>query len=382
MAVFRRRPCLAAYWVGETLRVENYLTQRVSDLEPLHVAILGALDVWRSTAELCEKIPRTGKRPLTAALDSLIAGDLIESSDRALDSRECRFQFTWEHWSPSAAFFHFATKDVPYDVTDQDFLRVRRLTEGPPEMLRLRRGSVVKLPAFPRRGTLPRVLLARRSWRAFGKRPLTMKELSALAGLTWAVQRWVRLAPDFALPLKTSPSGGACHSIEVYFAVRRVRGLAPGLYHYRPDSHALVRLRKGWTGRTLSRRLGGQPWFAKSAVVAFMTSAVERVQFKYRFARAYRVVLLEAGHFCQTFCLVATWLGLAPFCTAAIADSAIERDLSIDGVGECVLYAAGVGTRPQGAAWAPWPDMSHLPPTHAPAHRLPARSKRQGRTAS
>ena len=380
MAVFRRRPCLAAYWVGETLRVENYLTRRVTDVEPLDVAILGALDVWRSIAELGEKIPRTSKRAITAALDSLTADDLIESSDRALDSREAQFQFTWEHWSPSAAFFHFATKDVPYgDVTDQDFLRVRRLTEGPPEMLRLRRGPVIGLPPFPRHGAVPRLLLARRSWRAFGKRPLTMKEFSALAGLTWAVQRWVRLAPGFALPLKTSPSGGACHSIEVYFAVRRVRGLAPGLYHYRPDAHALVRMRKGCTGRTLARRLGGQPWFGKAAVVAFMTSAVERVQFKYRFARAYRVVLLEAGHFCQTFCLVATWLGLAPFCTAAIADSAIERDLSIDGVGECVLYAAGVGSRPRGLAWAPWPEMSRRPPTYAPAHQSHVRMRQRAR---
>jgi SagB-type dehydrogenase family enzyme len=377
MAVFRRRPCLAAHWVGGTLRVENYLTQRVTDVEPLHVAILGALDMWRSAAELRETIPGISKRALTAALDSLTSGDLIESSDRASNSRERRFQFTWEYWSPSAAFFHFASKDVPYEVTDQDFLRVRRLTEGPPEMLRLRRGPVVSLPPFPRRGALPRLLLARRSWRAFGKRPVTIRELSALAGLTWAVQRWVRLAPDLALPLKTSPSGGACHSIEVYFAVRRVRGLTPGLYHYRPDAHSLVRLRKGWTGRTLVRRLGGQRWFAKSAVVALMTTAVERVQFKYRFARAYRVVLLEAGHFCQTFCLVATWLGLAPFCTAAIADSAIERDLSIDGVGECVLYAAGVGSRPRGMIWAPWPDMSQLPQTYAPAHQLRARSKRQ-----
>jgi hypothetical protein len=48
-------------------------------------------------------------------------------------------------------------------------------------------------------------------------------------------------------------------------------------------------------------------------------------------------VLIEAGHFCQTFCLVGTALRLAPFCTAALADSIIERDLRIDGVTESVL---------------------------------------------
>ena len=72
--------------------------------------------------------------------------------------------------------------------------------------------------------------------------------------------------------------------------------------------------------------------------------------------RLANAVLLEAGHFCQTFCLVATALGLAPFCSAALADSTIERDLGIDGVSESVLYACGVGTRPPGVDWAPWPQ--------------------------
>ena len=54
-------------------------------------------------------------------------------------------------------------------------------------------------------------------------------------------------------------------------------------------------------------------------------------------------MLLEAGHFCQTFCLVATWLGLAPFCTAALVDEQVEKDLGLNGATETVLYAAGVG---------------------------------------
>ena len=61
-------------------------------------------------------------------------------------------------------------------------------------------------------------------------------------------------------------------------------------------------------------------------------------------------MLLEAGHVCQTFCLAATWLGLAPFCSMALADAAIEKALGLDGVSESVLYAAGVGRRPALAA--------------------------------
>jgi SagB-type dehydrogenase family enzyme len=65
-----------------------------------------------------------------------------------------------------------------------------------------------------------------------------------------------------------------------------------------------------------------------------MTAVFRRTMWKYHHARAYRVVLLDAGHLCQTFCLVATWLGLAPFCTAALKDTLIEKDLGIDGIRE------------------------------------------------
>ena len=58
------------------------------------------------------------------------------------------------------------------------------------------------------------------------------------------------------------------------------------------------------------------------------------------------MVLLNAAHLCQTFCLVVTWLGLAPFCTAALKDTLIEHDLGIDGIRESVLYVRGVGLPP------------------------------------
>ncbi len=97
-----------------------------------------------------------------------------------------------------------------------------------------------------------------------------------------------------------------------------------------------------------------------------MTAVFARTEWDYPYARSYRAVLLEAGHVCQTFCLVATALGLAPFCTDALADSLIEKDLGIDGVTESVLYAAGVGTRPAGVEWAPSPENEVEPRRFSP----------------
>ena len=146
--------------------------------------------------------------------------------------------------------------------------------------------------------------------------------------------------------LKTSPSGGAMHPGEVYVAAFNVEGLSRGLYHYDAARHALGRVRRASAVMAPSRYLPHQPWYRGAAAMFLMTAVVSRERWKYTSPRAYRAMLLDAGHLCQTCCLVATALDLAPFCSMALADSAIEADLGVDGVHEVALYAAGVGCRP------------------------------------
>src|SRR4029077_642896 len=123
----------------------------------------------------------------------------------------------------------------------------------------------------------------------------------------------------------------------------RVKGLRPGLYHYHPGRHHLERISTNATPQKAKLYCAHQSFTRNAAALFLMTAVFERTMWKYDKSRAYRVVLLETGHLCQTFCLVATWLGLAPFCTAALKDTLIEEDLGIDGARESVLYIAGVG---------------------------------------
>jgi SagB-type dehydrogenase family enzyme len=188
-----------------------------------------------------------------------------------------------------------------------------------------------------------RVLLARKTRRRFSNQELKLETVSQLLSLVWGVNGYL-YSPRFGKLLhKTSPSAGARHPGEVYLMALRVEGLSPGLYHYHPAHHRLEMIRADAT-REKAWLYCARQNFAKNAAALFLMTAVfRRTMWKYHLARAYRVVLLDAGHLCQTFCLVATWLGLAPFCTAALKDTLIEKDLGIDGIRESVLYVAGVG---------------------------------------
>jgi len=123
----------------------------------------------------------------------------------------------------------------------------------------------------------------------------------------------------------------------------RVKGLKAGLYHYQPATHQLETISTNTSPNKAWLYCARQHFVKNAAALFLMTAVFERTMWKYQHVRAYRVVLLDAGHLCQTFCLAATWLGLAPFCTAALKDTLIERELGIDGIRESVLYVAGVG---------------------------------------
>ncbi len=263
-------------------------------------------------------------------------------------------------WHPLAAMYHFATKDAewvaPAERPRYEAALVRKAqSTPPPAVFKRTKGRAYPLPVDRKHGEFRDVLLARRTWRGFGRGPLALEDLGTLLDLTFGVQMTGHAGKGVTAVFKTSPSGGARHPVEAYVLAVRVKDLPRGLYHHSPRSRALHLVRRGASPATVSSYLSGQWWFSGASVLVLMTAVLPRLWWRYEHPRAYRAVLLEAGHVCQTFCLAATWLGLAPFCTMALDDSRIERDLGIDGVDEVLVYAAGAGTRPADGRWVQWP---------------------------
>ena len=343
-----RAPWLVAYWHDNRFILENYATGSRISADLLTAQILDFFGPRRSVAAAAASFPQFSPVSVTKVVRELERHSLLVAADGPVDVKTTALK-AWSLWNPAAGFFHLSTKDVPFadrKLADEFLQRKARQSPEPPRFKRYAHAQRLPLPSS-KTGAFPDVLLARRTWREFSQRPLSLDDLGTLLGLTWRVQGWLPKPGLQSRPLKTSPSGGARHPIEVYVLALRVRGLPRGLYHYAADRHQLELLRQGASSRQVVRYLPTQTWFKDASALMLMTAVFPRTQWKYTFARAYRVVLAEAGHLCQTFCLTATWLGLAPFCTMALADSRIERDLGIDGVTESILYAAGVGTRPR-----------------------------------
>ena len=346
----RRSPWIVSYWDESGLVCHNYLNHERFTAAPIITTVLDFFNDWKPLSELILHLPQFSPASLGRTIRQLVASSLLEV-EGFVDPKSAAME-AWKQWSPAAPFFHFATKDVKYrtELELSDYA-LRKYVRDNPQPCFFKRCSHEKRIDVPRvkpsgDSEFLKVLFSRRSWREFAPKKLRRDHLAQLLNLTWGVQKYMRIKFLGLLPLKTSPSAGARHPTEVYVLALRVQGLARGIYHYCSDTHQLERVAKAPSKQKLIRYLGGQWWYGEAAAVFVMTAVFPRNMWKYAYARSYRAVLLDAGHLCQTLCLTATWLGLAPFCTAAVADSLIERDLGIDGITESVVYVAGVGIRP------------------------------------
>jgi SagB-type dehydrogenase family enzyme len=338
--------CQIAYWQGGRLRIANYLTGRTFSTNPVTIDVIRFFFSPRTIQDALVEFRAYSRESIARAILQLIDAQLLLEYGSAEWERDARVGSSWGPWLPEGGF-HFMTKDTPYVPWDwpiEEKLKTLPPTPPPPQFKKFRGAEAIRLPSHEIAGdTFFQTLHARRTHREFARGRLSLDNISKLLHTTWGVQGYFQTNVFGRLPYKTSPSGGARHPGEVYLMALRVDGLERGMYHYQAKDNRLARLPAKVSPRLASVYCAGQSYFAGAAALFIMTAVFARTMWKYGRARAYRVVLLETGHLCQTFCLTATRLGLAPFSTAAFKDSLIEKDLGIDGISESVLYVAGVG---------------------------------------
>ena len=342
----RRPQSLSAYWRDGQLFFHDFARRLTVPGRPIVCEVLDFFGQWRTAQEAIAHFDDYTPRSVRFTVSELRKQGLLLAQGSPEAAQDSRLVKEWRAWLPAGSF-HFSTKDVLYTPPNWSLARLKSSLPktAPPKNFRTVKGvKKISLPPLH----LPdsefiRVLLARKTHREFSQQELTLETVSQLLALVWGVQGYLDSPVFGKLAHKTSPSGGARHPGEVYLMALRVKGLRPGLYHYHPAHHRLETISRNATREKAWRYCAEQDHARAAAALFLMTAVFPRTMWKYSHPRAYRVVLLEAGHLCQTFCLVATWLGLGPFSTAALKDTMIEKDLAIDGLSESVLYVAGVG---------------------------------------
>ena len=144
------------------------------------------------------------------------------------------------------------------------------------------------------------------------------------------------------LPLRSFPSCGGLQSPEIYLSVQHVTDLAPGIYHYQAQQHALELVRQGPHGQAMRKLALDQEHVEKAAAVLVITGVFERLRWKYR-ERAYRYMCVDVGCLTQNLYLVGEALGLSVCAIAGFVDDAVEHLLGIDGEDELALLLVTIG---------------------------------------
>lgn len=215
----------------------------------------------------------------------------------------------------------------------------------PPMEVR-RGGEEMELPEWEV-SPLSSLLENRCSRRKYDGSALTLEELSFLL---WAAQG-VKTANEYRT-LRTAPSGGARHPLELYAFVNHVEGLKPGLYHYLALEGKLERMGcRVNQADQLTYALAGQVFAGTAPVCLVWTAVPYRSEWRYD-NMGHKDVLLDTGHSCQNVYLACEELKLGCCALAAYDQEAMDELLGLpsgqtDGkAAEFAVYACCVG-RPE-----------------------------------
>lgn len=181
----------------------------------------------------------------------------------------------------------------------------------------------------------------RRTLRKYQSTPISLNELSAMLWFT----QGVKTITDRPVTMRTVPSGGARHPLETYLVVNDVTGLEPGLYRFMAISNQLALIRQGTNlNEEISAACQNQHQVRDCPVSFWWAAITERGVWRYS-TRAYRYLILDAGHVCQNLCLAAEGLGCGVCEIGAFTDTQINSFFGLDGEEHFIIYGATVGKR-------------------------------------
>lgn len=148
--------------------------------------------------------------------------------------------------------------------------------------------------------------------------PITLDNLALLLEMSLAVSAWKEYGGS-RWALRCNPSSGNLHPTEAYLIPLGLEELADGVYHYRPDVHALEQ----------RCHFADKAGIGSPGLLLGLTSIHWREAWKYG-ERAYRYCQLDIGHAMAAISYAAATLGWRATPHFGIADTDLAHLLGID----------------------------------------------------
>lgn len=186
---------------------------------------------------------------------------------------------------------------------------------------------------------LTRLLHKRRSIRNFIIKQITKEQLSYILYNAAGLQKFDDNIDNSRRPY---PSAGARYPLEIYPIILNCRGMNQGLYHYNVKDNSLELLYDKDIKYWVNKIFGNESWVKNPSLILLISGVIQRTSVKYG-ERAYRHMLLEAGHLAQNICLLTTSIGLGSCPIGGFVDDYANEFIDVGNQKEFVVHAISIG---------------------------------------
>ena len=284
-------------------------------------ALVAALASPATVTELVQRSGGLSAEAVSVVLALLLKAGIITEAAETDDS-------ALKTWDFHDLLFHARTRKGRFDAPYGGTFRLIDRVAAPPALKPAMPGEahILDRPDLDRLECddmpLARVQARRRSIREYdAARPITARQLGEfLFRVARVTECRVQEIPTACGPVRFDvaarpyPAGGSLYELELYAAIGSCAGLTPGLYHYDPSGHRLIRLRERTAETTaLIRDAAASAAIPGDSlqVLLILASRFARVAWKYE-SIAYALTLKQVGVVYQNMYLTATAMGLAP----------------------------------------------------------------------
>lgn len=314
--------------------------------EALITAIIDACPQPDRDALVARVIEDSQAAPDDAAdtVDFLIAEQILVPSGSMEPVEDLLSTWTDRGWRTPAAH-HLAGFGMPFMPDDQggadygaiydEMLADDTVVEQPPTVKGPPAGTIREITidqASPLPPDVPvqAVLERAKQVYAFDAHELRFNEVHGILAATFSNQRYQDSGLGPAA-MRSYPSGGSRHPLEVYLVSRDSRDQPAGVYYFDPDTGSLHGIRDDDSAAATIDEACFLKRGVRSADYAVLISVRWlRHIWKYRYARSYKMVLIEVGHALQSLSFAATTAGAEAYYCPSYNDSVVNGLCGLD----------------------------------------------------